>query len=119
MALHYLNKVPRAARSGRTKKKIQGEKKKGSSSQAPGLAWRADSCRATEQSAAGLHWVLGLKGKSRRLYGVSAGDSVETGGIAGHQTLTPRAQRLPILFQGLYGTSVAMGTGLFSSVAVS
>ena len=30
MTLHYLNKVPRAARSGRTKKKIQGEKKKAS-----------------------------------------------------------------------------------------
>ena len=100
MSLHYLNKVPRVARGGRTKKKIQEKKKKSSNSQDPGLALRANSCRATEQSAAGLHWALGLEGKSRRLYGVSTGDLVETGGIAGHQRLTLRGTEVAHPFPG-------------------
>ena len=61
---------------------------------------RANSCQATGQSAAGLHWALGLEGKSHRLYGVSTGDLVETGGIAGHQRLTLQGTEVAHPFPG-------------------
>lgn len=115
MTLHCLNKVPRAARSGRTKKKIQKKKK---SSQGSWPCLRADSCWAVRS---GQHLACtgarGLGTENCDLSGMLVGDPVGTGEIMAHQRWTPQGAEGVHPFPGPPWDLCCLGAGPFSSVA--
>lgn len=92
--------------------------KESSNSQAPGLALRANSCWATEQSAAGLHCALGLEGKVEGFMGCLQGIGADWGNRGASET-DSLGHRGSISFQGLCGPSVVMETGLFKRCSLT